>query len=335
MYIGCGVGAALSFFVNDRVGRLWSLRLYSVIWIIGQLIAVGSQGNMKVMYAGRIVAGFGIGPLTVIGPVSLVEIAPSEIRGLLTTWFSVVLLMSLFMAAFTVYGCFVSMAASSLQWQVPFFVPTIIMAFVILASFFVSESPRWLFLKGRDEEAIEALVKIRGLPLDHPRVQSELQDIQKSLAKERAAYGDATSYSLRGLGAILKETFLVPANLRRTQQAFISYALAQLSGANSITTYLVPILSLVGVKGGTSYSLLIAAMYGVVKFFYTVIASFFFVDAIGRRNSLFLGITIQMLSDIYIGVYVKFKQAGPVPTSAGQAALAAIFIHGFGYAVGE
>lgn len=335
MYIGCGVGAALSFFINDRVGRLWSFRLYSFIWIIGQMIAVGSQGNLTTMYAGRIVAGFGIGPLTVIGPVSLVEIAPSEIRGLLTTWFSVVLLMSLFLAAFTVYGCFVSMAASSLQWQLPFFAPTIVMAFVILASFFVSESPRWLFLKGRDEEATAALVKIRGLPLDHPRVQSELQDIQKSLSKERAAYGNATSYSLRGLGAILRETFLVPANLRRTQQALISYALAQLSGANSITSYLVPILNLVGVKGGTSYSLFISGMYGVVKFIYTLIASFFFVDALGRRNSLFVGITVQMLSDIYIGVFIKYHQAGPVPTAAGQAALAAIFIHGFGYAVGK
>ncbi|GAM40910.1 hypothetical protein TCE0_041f13625 [Talaromyces pinophilus] len=334
VYIGCGVGAALSFFINDRVGRLWSFRLYSFIWIIGQMIAVGSQGNLKTMYAGRIVAGFGIGPLTVIGPVSLVEIAPAEIRGLLTTWFSVVLLMSLFLAAFTVYGCFVNMAASSLQWQVPFFAPTIVMAFVILASFFVSESPRWLFLKGRDEEATAVLVKIRGLPLDYPRVQSELQDIQQSLTKERAAYGNATSYSLRGLGAILRETFLVPANLRRTQQAFLSYALAQLSGANSITTYLVPILNLVGVKGGTSYSLFISAMYGVVKFIYTLIASFFFVDALGRRNSLFFGITVQMLSDIYIGVFIKYHQAGPVPTAAGQAALAAIFIHGFGYAVG-
>jgi MFS family permease len=298
------------------------------------MIAVGSRGSLATIYAGRIVAGFGIGPLTVIGPVSLVEIAPTEIRGLLTTWFTVVLLLSLFLAAFTVYGCFVHMAASSLQWQIPFFVPTIIMAFVIVASFFVTESPRWLFLAGRDEEATEALVKIRGLPLDHPRVQSELQDIKKSLAKERSAYGNGTSYSLRGLRAILKETFLVPSNLRRTQQALISYALAQLSGANSITSYLVPVLNLVGVTGGSSYSLFVAAMYGVGKFFYTIIASFFFVDAIGRRNSLFVGITIQMLSDIYIGVFIKYRQAGPVSNAAGQAAIAAIFIHGFGYAVG-
>ncbi|KAL3476506.1 general substrate transporter [Aspergillus californicus] len=333
VYIGCGTGAALSFFLNDRVGRLWAFRIYALTWIIGQMIVVGSK-NVATLYAGRIIAGFGIGPLTVIGPVSLVEIAPSEIRGLLTSWFSIAMLMSLFVAAFTVYGCFVNMASSTLQWQVPFFAPCIFMALAIGASFFVYESPRWLFLAGRDDEATETLVLLRGLPLEHPRVQSELADIRGSIVKERQAFGSASTYSLKGLRAVLKETFLVKANLRRTQQAFISYALAQLSGANSITTYLVPVLGMVGISGGSSYSLFVTGMYSMAKFFFTIIASFFFVDAIGRRNSLFLGITVQMISDTYIGVFIKFHQEGQASHAAGQAALAAIFIHGFGYAIG-
>ncbi|KAL3457656.1 general substrate transporter [Aspergillus heterothallicus] len=333
VYVGAGTGAGLSFFLNDRFGRRWAFRIYALIWIIGQLIVVGSK-NVATLYAGRIIAGFGIGPLTVIGPVSLVEIAPSEIRGLLTAWFSVAMLLSLFVAAFTVYGCFVNMASSTLQWQVPFFAPSIFMACVIVASFFVYESPRWLFLVGRDEEGTETLVQLRGLPLEHPRVQSELADIRGSIIRERAAFGSASTYSLQGLRAVLRETFLVKKNLRRTQQAFISYALAQLSGANSITTYLVPVLGMVGIEGDAAYSLFVTGMYSMSKFFFTLIASFFFVDAIGRRNSLFLGITIQMLSDTYIGVYIKYHQAGPVPVAAGKAALAAIFIHGFGYAIG-
>ncbi|KAL4885821.1 general substrate transporter [Aspergillus karnatakaensis] len=334
VYIGAGVGAALSFFINDRVGRLWSFRLYASIWIIGQMIAVGSRGNIATLYAARIVSGFGIGPLTVIGPVSLVEIAPAEIRGLLTSWFSVAMLLSLFVAAFTVYGCFNHMPPTTLQWQIPFFAPAIFMALVIAASFFIYESPRWLYLARRDDEATETLVLLRGLPLDHPRVQSELSLIRASITKERQAFGSASTYSLRGLLAVLKETFGVKSNLRRTQQAFISYALAQLSGANSITTYLVPVLGMVGIEGDASYSLFVTAMYSMSKFFFTLIASFFFVDALGRRNSLFLGITIQMLSDVYIGVFIKFQQQGDVPVAAGQAALAAIFIHGFGYAIG-
>ncbi|KAI8184328.1 Quinate permease [Colletotrichum sp. SAR 10_75] len=312
VYIGAGVGAALTYFINDRWGRLWALRIYSVTWIIGQLIAVASSGNLAAMYAGRIIAGFGIGPLTVIGPVTLTEIAPAETRGLITSWFSVIMLLSLTVAAFVVLGCF-GMAPSNVQWQVPFFIPCIAMALVVAASFFVMDSPRWLFLVGRDEEATQTLVTLRGLPLEHPRIQSELREITESVAKERVAFGEASTYSLAGLRAVCRETFLVPANLRRTQQAFLSYALAQLSGANSITTYLVPVLSLIGVKGGTTHSLLYAALYSMAKFFYTLIASFFFVDALGRRNSF---------------------HEGPVSQGAGQGALAAIFLHGFGYAVG-
>lgn len=46
VYIGAGVGAGLSFFINDRIGRLWSFRLYTTIWIIGQMVATSAPyGN--------------------------------------------------------------------------------------------------------------------------------------------------------------------------------------------------------------------------------------------------------------------------------------------------
>ncbi|EOO03287.1 putative mfs quinate transporter protein [Phaeoacremonium minimum UCRPA7] len=333
VYVGASVGAASTYFVNDVWGRLWAFRFYGLIWIIGQLMAVASSGNIGAMYAARIIAGLGIGPMTVIGPVALSEVAPAEIRGLITSWFSVIMLLTLTTAAFTVFGCF-HMAASSLQWRIPFFAPTIVMALVIVASFFILESPRWLFLVDRNEEAIEVLVKLRGLPLEHPRVQSEVEEIKKSIIKEREASGSAKPGSFAALRGVCKEMFLVKANLRRTQQGMVSYALAQLSGANSITTYLVPVLSLIGVKGGTTNSLLYAGLYSMAKFFYTLIASFFFVDALGRRNSLFIGITVQMISHIYISVFIKFNQTTGTSHAAGQAALAAIFLHGFGYAVG-
>ncbi|KAH7129492.1 general substrate transporter [Dactylonectria estremocensis] len=329
VYLTAGVGSGISFFINDRIGRLWSLRLYFAVWIVGQIIATFANGHLGVLYTARFVSGLGIGPLTVTGPMSIVEIAPTEIRGLLTVWFSVVMLLSLTVSTLTVYACFLHVAASKLQYQIVFFTPTIICALMIVASFFVYESPRWLMLVGREEEATQNLEALRGLPRDHPRVASELSDIRLQIEGEHSKYG-----ANGGLKSVLRETFMVPANLRRVQQSLVSYALAQLSGANSVTSYLVPILSLMGVGGSTDRNLFLSSMYSMSKFFYTLIASFFFIDALGRRKSLFTGITIQMISDIYIGVYVKYKQAGPVSDAASQAAVAAIFIHGFGYAVG-
>ncbi|KAK0387044.1 hypothetical protein NLU13_5357 [Sarocladium strictum] len=301
------------------------------IWIVGQLIATFAP-NLNALYAARIVSGLGIGPLTVVGTMSIVEIAPTAMRGLLASWFSVVMLLSLFVSTFTVYGVYTTMEPSRLQYQVVWFSPCVYILLCILLSFFLCESPRWLFLVNRDEEGIATIVALRGLPETHPVVAAEIQTIRDSIAEEKGEFDDGG----RGIaiGSILREAFTVPANLRRIQQSLISYGLAQLSGANSVTSYLVPILTLMGVGGNTSRNLFLSGMYSMAKFFFCLIASFFFIDALGRRKSLFVGITTQMLSDLYLGIYIKYKQQGTVPHDASQAAIAAIFIHGFGYAVG-
>ena len=187
-------------------------------------------------------------------------------------------------------------------------------------------------LVDQHDDAVKTLVRLRGLPADHARVQRELAEIQGSIQLERERYGCDTH---NGIVSIVKETFTVPSNLRRVQQTLVSYGLAQLSGANSVTSYFIPILTLMGVGGGTTRNLFLSGMYGLSKLFFALIASFFFIDALGRRRSLFVGITFQMLSDLYIGIYIKYKQEGDASAASSQAAIGLIFVHAFGYSVGK
>lgn len=76
-------------------------------------------------------------------------------------------------------------------------------------------------------------------------------------------------------------------------------------------------------------------MYTVAKFGFSLLAIFLFIDALGRRNSLFIGITLQKASDIYLAVYIKVQQDHGASEGASQAGLAAIFIHAFGYSIGK
>lgn len=325
VYIGYAVGAALSFLVNDRIGRRWAYRLYVAIWAVGQFVAVGTE-NRAGLYASRIITGLGIGALTVTGPMSIVEIAPVEIRGLLTAWFGVAMVLALFSSVFCVYGVYLHLSADRLQYQVVFFAPCLFMLFCVISSFWICESPRWLMMVDRHAEAMTALVNIRGLPSDHPRLASEFGAIEESI---RTSGRDASLFS------IARETLTVSSNLRRVQQSLLAYALAQLSGANSITSYFVPIMKILGLGETTKDQLFLTGMYGFAKFWFMLIASFFFIDALGRRKSLFVGISLQMVTHIYLSVYIRTSQQHDVSNSASQGAIALIFIHAFGYCVGK
>lgn len=76
----------------------------------------------------------------------------------------------------------------------------------------MSESPRWLMLVGREDEAVQTLVALRGLPADHPYVAREIFEIRSQIEAEHNKYGDAAG---GGIKTVMRETFLVPANLRR------------------------------------------------------------------------------------------------------------------------
>lgn len=326
-----GIGALLSFFLNDKLGRIWSYRLYMLIYAIGNIIETFASGSLAALYVGRLVTGAGIGALTVIGPMAIVEIAPSQTRGLMTLWFNVCMLSSQMIGIFTVYGCNVHISGKkNLQYQIPFFVQTFVPAIGLAMSFFLYESPRWLTLKGRHEEALKSLTSLRGLDSDHPYLVNEWSMMSTQIAHEQAEFGDM------GYVSIVRETFCVRSNLRRVQLTIVAYILAQFSGANSVTNYLPEIFGLIGITS-TDKKVYASGLYAFAKLICCIAASLFFVDALGRRKSLFIGVTIQIFCHSYLAGYLNFFVNDPhsVPKGASDFAIGVIYIHALGWAVGK
>lgn len=328
--LGAGIGALLSFFLNDRIGRVWSLRLYQLVYIVGSLVSCFSSGNSGALYAGRIIAGLGIGALSVVCPMAISEIAPKDVRGLMALWFNICMLAGQALGVFIVYGCSIHISPEEhLQYQTPWYCQTFAPAISIALSFFVTESPRWLLIDHKYDKALAALVQLRGLPADAELVATEYDSMTAQIEDRESGLGN------NGYMQIVRETFMVRSNLRRVQLTIIVYILAQMSGANAITNYLPTIFGLVGITD-SHVKVYGTGLYTIAKLICCVGASLFFIDLVGRRKSLMIGISVQIVCHSYLAGYLNIYQDHKETMSKGatDAALAFIYIHAFGWAIG-
>ncbi|KAL4804136.1 general substrate transporter [Aspergillus unguis] len=335
--LGSVGGALFAFLFCDRVGRLWACRFLCLLWVLGIGIFMGHGGNLGMVYAGRFVAGLGVGQTVVVGPVYLSEIAPAQVRGLCTCIFTGFVYLGIVLAYFANYGCEVNMDQNSAKrWEVPTSLHIMFAGIIFILSFLQNESPRFLIKKNKYEHALANLAKIRGLPTDHPYVQEELNAIKVSHETEMEA--------THGLGwqGILKESVLIPSNLFRLYLAFSVQVLSQWSGAGSITVYAPQLFKLLGITGSNE-SLLVTAVFGLVKLAAAVICALFLVDVIGRKRALLIGITLQAIAMIYIAAFLTtVPELGVnddyvLPDSkrgVSRGAVAMIYISGVGWALG-
>ncbi|KAJ6023748.1 hypothetical protein N7540_004545 [Penicillium herquei] len=335
--IGSVGGALFAFLVCDRIGRTWATRQLCILWILGIAIFMGNGGNLGAVYAGRFIAGLGVGQTVVVAPVYLAEIAPASIRGLCTCVFTGFVYLGIVLAYFANYGCQVNIGDNThKRWEIPTSLHIMFAGLIFILSFLQYESPRYLIKRGNPEKALSNLASIRNLPIDHDYVVREFTDIQAAHQAEM----EATMGS--GPMGIIKETFLIPSNLYRVYLTMMAQILSQWSGAGSITVYATDLFKLLGISGSNE-NLLVTAIFGIVKLVAAIICALFLVDVIGRKRALLLGITLQAISMIYVAGFLSaVPEMGIVDTfqlpdnkkGASKGAIAMIYISGAGWALG-
>ncbi|KAJ9165821.1 Quinate permease [Coniochaeta hoffmannii] len=335
--IGSVGGALFAFLICDRIGRIWATRQLCLVWIVGIAIFMGANGNLGAVYAGRFIAGLGVGQTPVVGPVYIAEIAPASVRGLCTCIFTGFVYLGIVLAYFTNYGCQVNMGDTThARWLVPTSLHIMFASIIFFLTFFQYESPRFLVKKGRPDKATRVMSRLRKLPEDHEYVVREINAITVSHQAEMEA--------TRGAGwlGVVKELFLVPSNLYRLYLTLGAQIMSQWSGAGSITLYAPDLFSLLGITGSNE-SLLVTAVFGIVKLIAAILCALFLVDVIGRKRALLIGIGLQALAMIYVagfltavpelGVETDYKLA-TAELGPSKGAIAMIYVSGFGWALG-
>jgi MFS family permease len=114
-------------------------------------------------------------------PVYIAEIAPPAIRGRLVGTYELGWQLGGLVGFWINYGMIQTLPSSQEQWLIPFAVQLIPAGLLLIGSLFLKETPRWLFTKGRVEEAIINLCWIRNLAADDVYIVEEITMMQRQI----------------------------------------------------------------------------------------------------------------------------------------------------------
>ncbi|KAJ7129870.1 general substrate transporter [Mycena crocata] len=332
---GAFFGALGSAPISAKIGRKWTLVIFTFIFSIGAVlttVAKSPSNGLALIYAGRVISGVGIGAISAVAPAYVSECSPKDVRGRITGLFQITVAIGVMISYFINYGISQNpkIANSPEVWQLPFGFQLVPAGIMLFGLFTVKESPRFLASANRSEEALANLAYLRKLPPTADAVIHELAEIESAIAEERAARD--------GLG--WKEAFFGKGNFIRFVIAFFVFFLQQWGGQNSVGYYAPQIFASIGYTGAKN-SLLASGVYGVVKVVATAIFVFFFVDSLGRKLSLFISAIGMGGFFFIIGALLKefpppanSSTASPDPPPASKAMAAMLYLYVCFYSMG-
>ncbi|MBN1118027.1 MAG: D-xylose transporter XylE [Bacteroidales bacterium] len=192
--IGCIIGGSIGGFVSQNLGRKNGLILAAVLFLIS---ALGSAIPDKINFLGievlgsfmvyRVIGGVGVGLASMLSPMYIAEIAPANIRGKLVSFNQFAIIFGMLVVYFVNYFIAKGQAPDWLDtigWRWMFASEMIPASLFLIFLFFVPETPRYLVLMNKEENALGVLNKIVGTE----KAKKVLADIKGSLVEKRAPW---------------------------------------------------------------------------------------------------------------------------------------------------
>ncbi len=147
------VGALLSGIFARFLGRKKSLALAGSIFAAASALSA-LLPPLTILSACRFALGFGVGVASFIVPLYLSETAPAAIRGSMGTLFQLMITIGIFVIAVSNVFIAHTFAKPAAALPLMFLTVTLFASLMLIGSFILPESPRWLMLKSRKDQAV-------------------------------------------------------------------------------------------------------------------------------------------------------------------------------------
>ncbi|KAI1845779.1 hypothetical protein JX265_000042 [Neoarthrinium moseri] len=332
--LGAFIGALNQTWTADKFSRKYTIMIAVVVFIIGSALQTAAT-SYAMLVAARFIGGIGIGMLSGVVPLYIGEIAAPEIRGTLLVFEQISIVTGVVVAFWITYGT--KDINSAWSWQLPFLLQIVPALFLGFGAILLPLSPRWLATKGREEEALHNLAKLRQLPTTDHRVRQEWMEViaeskfQKQVLAERhpqLVASESLSSKLK-LEVVSWTDCFKSGCWRRTQVGAGLMFFQQFVGINALIYYSPTLFATMGLNH--EMQLIMSGVLNMVQLVgcFTAIWS---LDHLGRRKLLLSGSIGMAVSHAIIAILVgKFSYDWPSNTSAGWASVAFLMIFMLAY----
>ena len=295
-YVGCAligsiIGVLCAGSLSDYIGRKITMLISAAFFSISA-IGCAVCGSFDALVAFRIIGGVGIGIVSIVSPIYISEVSPAKIRGTLVSLYQLAVTAGFLLAYLANWaidaGIDPSAAADAGLWSRMFnaeawrgmlgseTLPALLFLFII---FFIPESPKWLIIKGKPNEATAVLSRILG---SEDEIGAEVEATRSSSGEDNGKWSD-----------LLKPGILV-AVLAGCAIAI----LGQFMGVNAVLYYGPKIFS----EAGFDNPMFSTVLVGLVNFATTVLAVFI-IDKVGRKQLIYWGVSGMIICLMAIGTY--------------------------------
>jgi sugar porter (SP) family MFS transporter len=274
--IGTVIGSMIAGKPAQRYGRKKVLLVIALMYLLSA-IGCSLTPNWTLFIVFRMIGGIAVGASSVVGPMYISEIAPAAVRGRLTGMFQLNIVIGILVAYLTNFA-FLHMGAGSWRWMVGVMViPAGLFALLIRV---IPESPRWLILNNRDEEAARIFERT-----GEPDARSVISEEHALLSGENRKIQHAPEENL------FSRKFRKP-----ILYAVLLAMFNQLSGINAILYYAPRIFEMAGFSKQASF--LQPVYVGGANLIFTLLGMSI-IDKVGRKTLLITG-AIGMI--IFLGL---------------------------------
>ena len=257
-------GNALAGFLGDAFGRKKILMLTALLFAVSALMSALTT-SFPIFVLSRVLGGIAVGGAILIAPVYIAEISPSKLRGRLVSFNQLMIVTGISASFFSNYYL-LRLGDNCWRWMLG--VEAIPAALYFFLLVFVPESPRWLFLKGREDQALKIFTKVAGVE----RAAEEMRSVRQNAAENVASAGVSALFSRK-----MRFVMLIALTIAFFQQ---------ITGINAVFYYLPTIFAQAG--GGTNAAFKQAIVVGLVNLGMTFVA-IKCIDRLGRKPLLVLG----------------------------------------------